>query len=523
MDEPNNSEDLFSNQGQSCMRITADENEAGLCITEYSQNFQHDSMLSLTQEQKLENLRTAISRYHKLPHKSISDLENLEQAGPNDNCYVKLVACVLSIVPIHEIWVKSALAWKAKATVVLGHPSQQKPLKICLWGDFCKHALSLKVGDVVCIAGFKVKTFNNATVILLNRFSSFINFGSSMLIQKQDQAITLPKQCAEWYLEKHGLECKVINKLSVLDEQVEMVKDFESLIPGHVVHIQGKPMAFKKATTQTETSFVCMRDKSGNLCRLYLHGSATQWEKRVIKFSKYLWEFYNVACCSSSYDEKVGLHTSVFSSAQCLFEEEENLNEIEPQYPWVSSYKELEKFTTNNVTVCLNNVQILQCTLFISELTTITKLSTESDYKQWLQSLLESCNTDSLNATKPLTLACQFVNDCTVFEVHMKQQTLFEILGFFHEKSCRLPSYISNTATAQNNYSGMLNTCEESCTCNWHVTKCAYIKLKALFSKPQKLEVLVTADQFEDEIIQNLQVFVNKLICNDLYKETCVS
>lgn len=315
-----------------CVKQRADKyNLSTVTSQSFSKDVNEDDRpLAKTMERMNEYFGTC----YDIPVKNITEVLGDTRCDTSEKSLKFHVLClVLETFPIKEIWIKSKKMWITTGMAVITDTSSDTTIKLMFWSEQCSHLFSLLPGSVILASKVVAGSYYKDTVLKLARDSVLFNFGLAKDLSNELETIDCTmmnqmhlkiKQLCRETVKKYP---SVANKARIIhkNSNVSLVQDFDDLTPGIIVHVRAK-------ISTMQHNYVGLRRGSHKVtlstsfspatCRLHLHGSAQSWIKKIIMYRQHVWEFNNLACCMSS-ESVTELHTTVLSSAECLFHEDD--------------------------------------------------------------------------------------------------------------------------------------------------------------------------------------------------------
>lgn len=259
-----------------------------------------------------------------------------------ENPVPNLVIMIRETFPIKEIWLKSQKKWLTTGMAIVSD-SMGVSFKLMLWEKHCFLLFSLKAGRMISITNAINTHFGNEPILRLTSRSNLLNIGNVKEIHEQltkefcmhhDEGLyaNLRRECALLMLkyplifEQHCATNRLLPKVQDCD--------IDSLVAGTVVHVRAKiaTLCFPNGD-KSEFKIVLEGLRNSKTCILFLHGSARSWKKKVILLRKHTWEFRFLTCCTADEIDKNELHTTILSTAECLFEEDVRANPAQYAIP----------------------------------------------------------------------------------------------------------------------------------------------------------------------------------------------
>ena len=261
--------------------------------------------------------------------RDFSDLSAVDINLPIHN----LIACVIICYPVREIWCKTRRCWESISTILIGDFSN-KYYKIVLWGKQCEHSFSQRSGNLIFISNAHLKTFRTEVFLSLKCFSQIVTVCNLPSLQKMPtrrkcdvkmRFFRLIERNYNWLTNRHTILCSSFVKDVLYSHSTQTrFQSFADLTPGEVVHLTVRLASMQCQSKSNNDPFVvCVYSKvfPGIYRNLYLNGSSRSWVHFFKKYFHHSWEIRSIACCLASFTDDVELHTTVFSSAECKFDE----------------------------------------------------------------------------------------------------------------------------------------------------------------------------------------------------------
>jgi len=322
-----------------------------------------------------------------------------------DHIYENVVACVLHCYPVKEVWIKSRGCWQCMCVVLLTD-SSGVCMKLTLWDSQCSYAFVIQSGDLILIQSAKVKRIMMENCLSLYRQSVVICMGSAKTLFKLKTNNSLFRllndNCKEMLENIYKNSTHFFNVYpSIFSHPVEIAlpprnqtKHHEICrrLCGKLINVQLAVVGVKRHKSDSKNApnilYAHFSSNCVQFCQLYLHGSCSEWIKQFSVMRKHLWEFRNVACCTSSSTDRLELHTTVFSSAHCVNEGKTLFNICRTpslrSYGWACCAQTPSRLLLTDVTV--------QCVtlLFSTRHIRLYKHSSKAAKMRWFKRLFQS-------------------------------------------------------------------------------------------------------------------------------------
>ena len=429
------------------------------CRTASSQDFQFSSSLTCSASVPVVDSDVDTSHEKNLQH-VVCEAEALFSKTANNYRYrnldfdckkttvYNLIACVIISHPIREIWCASKKCWQTMGALSLGDHTR-KHIKLILWGKQCHHVLSQCSGNMIYINQVQVKSKYGELILGLASESKIITMCSALSVKtlvtsqsKLDQLKNLVQINLDWFTADYSVLCRSPMKeiLPLSCGEVEF-HDLRNLHCGKMVHIAVRiasvDLNYCEKSKNTPCVVSVFSDTKPDFCiRLYLNGSSRQWMPLLRKYYDRQWEIRYVTSCLSDHDN-VELHTTVYSSAECNYDDSlMNLNNIlSRNIPSVTSYDQLISLVKSQKSTQVSLCNISICSVCVNSLHFQQSINrsalTIMKIKRKLAAFLNKSNSRALL----YSLNCCYEISNAIFTVWSSYDDFLTLLGISSLKS----------------------------------------------------------------------------------------
>ncbi|XP_072881314.1 shieldin complex subunit 2 isoform X1 [Hemitrygon akajei] len=280
------------------------------------------------------------------PMLGLIETEQLKCCTDRNSKYHILVT-VLFCCLLKEIEIKSGSLAGCKvpiATIVVTDQSG-KTVKVMLWRAAAFWALATFPGDVVLLTDVTVywDHWQGEEMLQSTRGSKLINLGPCLQIQAVQWSHTVNPVSLKGliaYISHHHAHLLTLGPTSHQHSDSMQYVSLCDLRPGLVVHALLKVILMTVLTENTYTyngkkqkkivlTVEQLKDKPGTLT---LWGNAISWQSLIQKKLDHVWDFRILLVCQNPITGDLELHTTPWSSCECLFDDDERAIEFQSKY-----------------------------------------------------------------------------------------------------------------------------------------------------------------------------------------------
>nr|CAB3266057.1 shieldin complex subunit 2 [Phallusia mammillata] len=362
-----------------------------------------------------------------LGSQNICTFETMKINKPHQN----FIVSVVNRFPVKEIWLKSQACWIAVCVIMLMDYNGLS-CRLTLWREKCKYSLNMCFGDILFLNKISVKQSFDDIVMCMTAESKMINLGcAKSLLQASLHGNLCEKfmcnvtKTAKSFLEHYPLctHSMIRNFLCDGNPLTNVSNNLrDALHPGRSVNVTVYIMGVKQSKFTDKKGpiliYVSNDATTVNLQPLLLHGSATQWVKKLRQFHIYKWHFTNLICCDHQETGRIEMHTTVFSSADCLFDSEPSKGGSEVLLV-ATSFQELFYMAEHDCaeTVLLNNLNVFSIQSSLTGQHISRRKTSQKQREEWLTHF-------SSNNLGIYNLRCYFENHRHTFKVSCSAETI---------------------------------------------------------------------------------------------------
>ncbi|XP_030059159.1 LOW QUALITY PROTEIN: shieldin complex subunit 2 [Microcaecilia unicolor] len=244
---------------------------------------------------------------------------------------------------IKEIQIKSGPQAGTKvplATIIVFDQSEVER-KVVLWRTAAYWSLTVFPGDIICLSDVTVYEDSwYGEIMLQSSFGSqLFNLGCCSSLHRKKLDITAIRDLLAYVSSKHSYLLDLPERQPQSLEHVQHVH-LSQLQPDILVHSVLKIMNIIVLTEsiylyngQKQRKIVLTVEQvKGQHYTLVLWGTATAWGNQIQRRKDHLWEFRNIYSQRNSLSGEIELHTTPWSSCECIFDDDKRAIDFKAQY-----------------------------------------------------------------------------------------------------------------------------------------------------------------------------------------------
>lgn len=268
------------------------------------------------------------------------------------NCSSKSQRYNILVVVVHPCHIKEVQSKSGPmtgsrvplATIVVLDQSEVER-KVVLWRAAAFWTLAVFPGDVILITNVTVceDSWNGETILQSTTGSTLLNFGSCSALRPAECAHILDVTSVLGLLAHLSSRHSYLTELPPRKPQnlncVQHVR-YDQLQPDTLVHSLLKIIGITIITEslylykgQTQKKIVLTVEQvKGKHGTLVLWGAGTLWLPQIQRKKDHIWEFRNVFARRNSVSGAIELHTTPWSSSECLFDDDRRALDFKAKY-----------------------------------------------------------------------------------------------------------------------------------------------------------------------------------------------
>ncbi|XP_029465287.1 shieldin complex subunit 2 isoform X2 [Rhinatrema bivittatum] len=264
------------------------------------------------------------------------------------NCCCKsqkytVLVTVVHACRINEIQIKSgpkAGSTVPLATIVVFDQSEVER-KVVLWRSAAFWSLTVFPGDIVLLSDVSVyeDSWYGETMLQTSFGSQLLNLGRCSSLNHKELGVTALQDLLAYVSLKHGYLWDLPERQPQSLEHVQHVH-LSRLQPDTLVHsvlqvlsiiVLTESVYLYKGQKQRKI-ILTVEQVKGQPYTLVLWGTATAWYPQIQRRKGHLWEFRNILSQRNSLTGEIELHTTPWSSCECLFDDDKRAIDFKAQY-----------------------------------------------------------------------------------------------------------------------------------------------------------------------------------------------